>query len=300
MANKLKRLLRKLVWFFTVYIIPRHDSTIKVKNGILTFDSKDRTIGRSLYLEGDFDYSEIHKLVGFLKNEGFLKEPEKNIVLDVGANIGMISIAMLRDSLFSEAIAFEPDPNNFRLLEINYEQNGLVDRVKALNVGLSNMSCKIQMELSDKNCGDHRIRSSDDTCEALMGEEDRKTIDVDIKTLDEVLVSSDLDAGRVKLIWMDIQGHEGKFFQGATGFFRAHKDVPVFMEFWPYAIERSGINKYDFCNAVEALFNSFYLVEGDDFCLKSIGEIGLVFDRYSGPDGSADPALGTHLLFVNN
>jgi len=49
-------------------------------------------------------------------------------VLDVGANLGVISIGMLVNGDVAAAIGVEPDPDNYALLERNIAQNLCGDR----------------------------------------------------------------------------------------------------------------------------------------------------------------------------
>ncbi|MBP88698.1 MAG: hypothetical protein CMJ64_18625 [Planctomycetaceae bacterium] len=56
----------------------------------------------------------------------------KGTIIDIGANIGPIAIAMLQLELVDKAIMIEPDPRNFALLQRNVDQNQLTDKVICL------------------------------------------------------------------------------------------------------------------------------------------------------------------------
>ena len=165
-AGKLTRLMRKLRWFFLVYCLPRHDASVMTKNGLLSFDSRDRTLGRSLHLEREFEFDGMMKTVELLQQQSYIsKDLSHAVMLDVGGYIGMISVGFVRTGTFGRAIAFEPNPINYRLLQKNIAQNGLSDKITAYNVALSDRKETLSMELSAKNYGDHRIReqSNEDT-----------------------------------------------------------------------------------------------------------------------------------------
>ena len=296
-AGKLTRLGRKLRWFFLVYLMPRHDATVMTKNGLLSFDSRDRTLGRSLHLEREFEFDGMMKTVDLLQQHHFIPTDLSDaVMLDVGGYIGMISIGFVRNGRFGRALAFEPNPNNFRLLQKNIAQNGLTEKITAYNVALSDRRESLAMELSAKNYGDHRIReaSSEDTGDHY-GEAGRKLISVDSVRLDEIMQGSEAaQADRVSLVWMDIQGHEGKFLKGASEFIKAHRHVPVAMEFWPYGIRRSGMSKEDFCDVVKDLFQQFYILDETTPTLRDVDEIDRFFDHFSAPDS------GAHLILVND
>lgn len=295
--NKLRRFFRKLKWFFGVYLMPRHDATIMTLNGLLSFDSKDRTLGRSLYVEREFEIDGMEQTVKLLQQENYLPADLTNAtVLDVGGYIGMISVGFIHNRIFGKAVAFEPNPNNFRLLQKNIAQNHLEESLTAYNMALSDRHEELMMELSDKNYGDHRIREAGhEVTEDHYGESQRSTISVEANTLDDVMAGSESSqADKIVLVWMDIQGHEGKFFGGAKQFFTKHKNVPVAMEFWPYGIRRSGMEKEEFCGLLKALFSKFYILYESTPVARDIQNIDAYFEQYSAPDS------GCHLILVND
>ncbi len=54
-------------------------------------------------------------------------------IVDLGANIGLSAIALLRAFPEARAVAVEPDPGNFRVLEENLRSSGLSGRCRALH-----------------------------------------------------------------------------------------------------------------------------------------------------------------------
>lgn len=295
-AGKLTRLFRKLRWFFLVYLLPRHDDTVMTKNGLLSFDSRDRTLGRSLHLEREFEFDGMLKTVELLRQEHFISQDlQQMTMLDVGGYIGMISIGFVRNGIFGRALAFEPNPNNYRLLQKNIVQNNLSDKITAYNLALSDRKEELSMELSAKNYGDHRIREANNEVTGdHYGESGRKLITVESVTLDEIMQNREASqANKVSLVWMDIQGHEGKFLKGAREFFKSHPQVPVAMEFWPYGIRRSGMSRKDFCAVVKDLFQKFYILDEQTPKLRDVQDIDSYFEKFSAPD------TGAHLILVN-
>lgn len=293
MGRKLTRLGRKLTWLFTVYLQSPHVASVETKNGLLSFYNKDRTLGRSLSVEREFEFDGMHSCVKLLVDNKHITEPEKGTVMDVGGYIGMIGIGFLTAKLFSKALMFEPNPESFKLIEKNIKQNNMVDSIQAFNVALSNEESELIMELSHKNYGDHRIRKEGSVEAGHYDEDKRKTISVRATTLDTIVAENpDVDFDGVKLIWMDIQGHEGNFLEGAAGFLRSHKNIPVAMEFWPYGLLRAGMTKEIFCARVKELFNHFYIL--DENQLYDISKLDDYFEQFS-----ATPSGGCHLILVN-
>ena len=254
------RLLRKLRWLFGTYLMPRHIATVRTDNGILSFDSRDRTLGRALNVDKEFESKMMIRTVNLLTKNGHIRQVKNRLVMDVGGYVGMSSIGFLNFNLFDSAIIFEPNPNSFSLIEKNIQQNNFSDQISAFNVALSNENSELSMELSHKNFGDHRIRQEGDVQKGEFQEQDRRVISISSVTLDEFIEENpQISFKDISMVWMDIQGHEGKFLQGAGNFLASQK-IPVVMEFWPYGLLRSGTTKKEFLASLDALFTHFMLL----------------------------------------
>jgi FkbM family methyltransferase len=270
---------RSLQWWL-VYLGPRRDVTVDTLNGRLTLDSKDWLIGKYLYVRRSHEEYEIRSAIELLRKEGYLDPAGDETVLNVGANIGMTCIGLLKAGYFERAIAFEPAPNSYRLLVQNIHQNGLRDRIQHFPFALSSVEGELDLELSNDNSGDHRIRQTNSP--GFFREEKRQTIKVPVKTLDHLFAEhSGLRDEKVHLVWADIQGHEGQFFQGARHFLS--QGIPVVCEFWPYGIGRSGISSSEFCRVLSELFSHFYVLAGGSLPRVPISKLKSLFDAYSAP-----------------
>lgn len=294
--SKIKRLLRKFHWALFTYLPPQHDHTVLTRNGVLTFNSKDRTTGRILCVQRNHEFEDIVTLLTHMKELGVISDPEKDIVLDVGGYLGMSSILMLHEGFFSKAVAFEPNPDNFRLLQKNVRDNFLQDRIICHNVALSDTNGILGLELSVKNYGDHRVRRYGEIKAGHYGEEYRRTVEIHSRRLDDMINEGiGVDPLEVRLIWMDIQGHEGRFIAGARKFLESHPNIPIIMEFWPYAILRSGITKAEFVDTVSRLYTHFHDYTGTAVTERHpINELGEFFDS------RLNPAGGGTLIFMND
>ena len=288
------RFFRKLKWLFGTYLLPRHIATVKTENGILSFNSKDRTLGRALNIEREFESQMMKRTVKLLTKNGDIKQVKGRVVMDVGGYVGMSSIGFLNFNLFDNAIIFEPNPNSFSLIEKNIKQNNFSDQITAFNVALSNKNSELLMELSHKNFGDHRIRQEGPVQEGHYHEEVRKIISVDSVTLDDFIKKNpQINFKNISMVWMDIQGHEGKFLQGANNFLSSQK-IPVVMEFWPYGILRSGTTKNDFLENLVKLFTHFYIVDNEFTELQNILNVEKLFDECA-----KTASGGYNLAFIN-
>jgi FkbM family methyltransferase len=196
-------------------------------------NSNDKVIGRSLYLNGNFEFDTFLHTIDILK-----KIIKTETLVDIGANIGSICIPAVKRGIFKNCLAIEPEPYNFDLLTKNIFINGLINKIQTFNVALGQFDNeKIKMEQSENNYGDHRIKSNS-TEKNYYNEDKRKMIDVQIKRLDTVIQDCN---PKETLFWMDVQGYEGFVLEGGMNILS--KKPPLVIEFWPYGLDK--FNSYN-------------------------------------------------------
>jgi FkbM family methyltransferase len=78
-----------------------------------------------------------------------------NTIVDVGSNIGIVSILISRSAPDAQIFAFEPDPLNFALSQINFELNGC-HNIAAINAAVADFTGPILLHKASQNWGDHR------------------------------------------------------------------------------------------------------------------------------------------------
>lgn len=193
-------------------------------------NTSDRVIGRHCYAsKKSFDVEKLRVAIKLLPDAA-----KRTDLIDIGGNIGTISIYALANGIFERSTAFEPEPNNFRLLELNNALNGMTDKLSLHNIALSDGSTtELQFELSKNNYGDHRVRVHE--LEGGFEEAGRETISVPAGMLDDFKDAMNYETA---MIWMDVQGFEGYVLNGATDFIKNR--VPMVAEFWPYGMSRAG------------------------------------------------------------
>lgn len=283
--QQLKQQDRRALKWQQIAAAPRHDVTVQMQNMTMICDSKDTVISPSLWIGRDWEAANRQAVIAILKKENRLRP---GIVLDIGANIGVSSISLLKDGYFGQAIAFEPAGGNFRLLEKNVEINDLSSKITCHRVALSSQKGELQLELSPDNFGDHRVRMTPQTGD--VDEQNRETETVAVETLDGFMAERPEIAKDIALIWMDIQGHEGHFFLGAENFLTQHT-IPMACEIWPYGIRRSGVEVDDFCEIISRFYTHFYRQDEAPLVRRPVSEIKLFFDQFTKIDEIADIVL---------
>ncbi len=193
---------------------------------------RDQAIGRSVFITGEYEFDKFERALELLRRHTTLTGID--LLVDVGANIGTVSIPAVARGLVPAAVAIEPHPGNCRLLRTNVALNGVDGRVTVHECAVGGADDEtLALELSHDNQGDHRIAVSRD--DGAFGESARRTIPIRSTRLDRLVPPQ---SGKRLLIWMDTQGYEGVVLQGATALIAAR--VPIVSEFWPYGMRRAG------------------------------------------------------------
>jgi FkbM family methyltransferase len=120
---------------------------------------------------------------------GFTPGPG-DIVLDVGANVGLFTLRQAFRG--AHVYAFEPNPDAFRRLRTNVEMNQPIGRVELFRQALGGSSGRAILACSDATVETRIVPDADG--------------DVDIVTLDQVVAELRLSA--VSLLKLDVEGAE--------------------------------------------------------------------------------------------
>lgn len=167
---------------------------------------KDEYVGRSVRNYGEYGPDETERILELAKEAG------SGVCLDVGANIGCISQALLASG--EEVWAYEPQPEVCKVLERNTAGRGVVvNRALGSACGMTTMP-KIDYSVKN-NIGGLGIGTGPTRW--------APTISVEMTTLDNELVMNNWL--RVKFIKMDVEGFEIEALRGAVELIR--KDRPI-------------------------------------------------------------------------
>jgi len=249
---------RRIRWVLAKRI--RATVTVNTRHGRLTFPTRDSEISAGLYLSRQYEYDDSIRFIRFLESRDGVLNEKPRVIYDIGANIGFIGIGLVNAGLFDYAVSFEPEPRNFDMLQRNIKQNSLGDRIFPVNAALTERARELEMELSEINHGDHRIRTAAARIKAEQGEEQRRTVRVPGMRLDELpwdKLGVPVAARKPSVLWMDVQGFEGYVLSGATGLLA--EGVPAVMEISPYCILRAGMSLDDFSALLQKHWNTFWV-----------------------------------------
>lgn len=113
---------------------------------------KDDVIFKYSVLDG-FPWS--YAVQNFLLKKIFMNS--KGSYIDVGANIGLITIPVAERGQI-KCYAFEPEPNNYKLLRRNILAHHVESLIETYAIALFSEKTTLQFELCFRNYGDHRVK----------------------------------------------------------------------------------------------------------------------------------------------
>ena len=160
-------------------------------------------IGRHIYKYGSHEPATTEFLMRTLEFH------DGDVALDVGANIGWYSLILDRIAGAARAriYAFEPDPENFALLEENVRRNG-ARRVHPVRRGAAEAAGTSALHLFG---GANRGRHS------MLPIHDGESIEIRTVSLDEFWAERALGERVPRFVKMDIEGYELAALKGARG-----------------------------------------------------------------------------------
>lgn len=186
-------------------------------------DPSDRVVGAWVMWHGGWQRREIDRAVAVLTAAGRLAE--NSVLVDVGANIGTHTVYAMRTGRFAHAVAFEPEPNNARLLAMNLQANGLEASTSVVQKAAGAQSGRAVLHLHPRNKGAHAL----DAAPSMDG---RDAVEVTVVRVDEELDRLGIGPERIGLVWIDAEGYEPQVLQGLGGLLE--RAVPVAFEFAPH------------------------------------------------------------------
>lgn len=186
---------------------------------LMTFSPHDY-IGRKIYRKGHFERENVDRLLAILRKRGLLKQDA--VLLELGGNIGTQTIYFALSHAFRHILTVEPDPRNFKLLCTNINQNGLTERITAINSAAGENEGTLDFFMHRDNHGkSSALRQSDRDIE----------ITVPVKPVPAILADAGITPEEVGLIWMDIEGYEPVAARSMQPLLE--RRVPFYMEFSP-------------------------------------------------------------------
>jgi FkbM family methyltransferase len=223
---------------------------VETRDGRYLVTTRSQKLGRHLFTkQGRPEFGVLRRAVSAIEiliQEGSLVG---RLFVDVGANIGTSTISALLSHGFGSAVCIEPEEENFRLLRANLVLNDL-DDVQAVRVAASDRvgnayllvfggpPGKTQVAFDLQHVEDvqaWRAQRAAESGRATTELPKMNVTDLELVTLDHLVASGVIDADRVGMLWIDVEGHEGHVLGGAGAL--TERGTPIVFEFDPTALE---------------------------------------------------------------
>lgn len=196
----------------------------------------DHVISERLFIDGNFQGSEIWAVLAWMSCHQRIAA-SRNVVVDVGANIGTSTIpfALATDC---QVVAIEPVPEIFALLCRNVADNGLAPRVTCIQAAISATGAeRVRMVVPAGNSGGGEVCRPGREPTFSGRYPVRHVMDVPAMALDELLDANAVGPERVAFVWSDTQGCETDVIETGRRLWAA--GVPLFAEFDPQTWDRA-------------------------------------------------------------
>ncbi|MBI5779285.1 MAG: FkbM family methyltransferase [Planctomycetes bacterium] len=160
------------------------------------------------------------------------------VIADIGANIGYYTLIAARLVGKNGIVyAFEPAPNNYKLLCKNIRASGYLN-VVPLQKALSNKQEKLKLYVSDAEMAGHSF-SMNTRLNSLKNLDDQiNSVEVEAVTLDEYYMNV-IKNTRIDILKINIEGAEELALDGANKIL-TNSNPKILIEFWPYALKNLG------------------------------------------------------------
>lgn len=183
---------------------------------------------------GDFSsFSEYHSVREFIseKERRFFETwpMDEGAIIDVGANVGLVSLLMARRFPDRPIHAFEPNPSTFAALEANVARNG-AGNIQCHRAAVADREGSILFENDPVKRGTASIAQKEGVHSA----------EVPAATLDAFAAARGV--GQIGLLKIDVEGFETLVLRGATRVLAEVRPAVVYFEVCPMLTESRGFD----------------------------------------------------------
>lgn len=216
---------KKIAGYLNNTVRFKHDRPVTSHGFTMYARSLDRLLALYLWkysLLESFETSIVQKLV----KKGMT-------VVDIGANIGFYTLQLAKlVGPGGRVYAFEPDPENFRLLKKNLQTNR-IKNVLPIKKAVSNSTGRVRLYLCEEHHGNHKIYDEGTG---------RTTISIPSVALDDFCGNKI----RPDFIKMDIEGAEYLAICGMKKILSRSPRLILISEFAPEAVKKCGNSPAEF------------------------------------------------------
>jgi FkbM family methyltransferase len=150
---------------------------------------------------------------------------ENDTVIDVGANVGLHTVAFARSAVNGQVLVFEPVAEMAERTSLNCALNGLKN-VKLFNHALGEVTGEAKINVNVAGLGMEGTSSLLITAHVKSRPENYQPCIVPVRRLDDVIAEVE-PVGRVSFIKIDTEGFEPKVLLGGMETIRKHRPTMI-------------------------------------------------------------------------
>lgn len=181
---------------------------------------------------GDFSgFSEYVAIDNFIHDNEFAffsnLDFEEGDIIDIGANLGVLSIMFAQMCPDRTIYSIEPNPSTYKALLGNIQRNR-TSNVKAFELAMSNYEGTVQFITDPVSRG----------TASIAYEADQKSTHVGCTTLDIFVSKENIE--NISLLKVDVEGYETLVFRGGIKTLRELRPKCIYFEVCPPITKRAG------------------------------------------------------------
>lgn len=196
----------------------------------------------------------------------------RDTCLDIGANIGAITLALGRLAFEGQIFAFEPSQQNYDFLSTNIARNGITN-VSLQRCALWNQDGKLNFSFIDELAAcsfvdDGLNGTSSEKIRSVVTAEwaQREPLHISTETVDCVRLDTWVEQGKIEqidFIKLDVEGAEVSALEGALKTIARFRPL-LLTEYNPAcAIQYFAKSDFEYFDMLQRLFRFIYLIEDD-------------------------------------
>lgn len=204
-----------------------------VWSNIRNFGRTTRVVHEGIKLEGFSGFSEYHSCLAFVSptEQAFLEQYpfSEGIMIDVGANLGVVSLILGRRYPNRRLYAFEPNRTTFQALQSNIRINHR-SNLQSYEIAVASHTGHIDFNLNPKDRG----------TASVAPERGQYVAPVPCVTLDQFAETNRIE--EISFLKVDVEGYETLVFDGAKRLIRERKIDLIYYEVCPGLTVRAGFD----------------------------------------------------------
>ena len=173
-----------------------------------------------------------------------------DVFIDIGANVGFYTVSAAQT--FNRVFSFEPTPKTLTSLRDNIKRNEILN-IDIFDCALSEKPGVFKLHVNPLNSGGNSLNNHRSSMIKNSGRNDWTTINVDVETLDTILLDKENNIHSVDLLKIDIEGHEAPALKGAINTISKYKPI-IYAE-----VGRSKEQMDKILEALPKCYSPFYI-----------------------------------------